>query len=281
MQPHADDPVFLSIIAWPPDATRDDIVALISGSDTTPASVQGHALTPETVRLRAGMRPPMVMGLIDRGSADAACGRIRDGRGDAFACSLRDLASLGHTLKIRDLALIDGDLDVTLWHGPSARIPRNRIFCLIRAHLSETANVRLPAQCEFRPHVSAAGMMGFGLPVRLTDVVSTKTTKTTTSDKLDIHTTDGSVFQLDGDKFGYSVLGDLKGHSDNQNMDRMLELLQHLAPNAIADMYFSLWTAPPGHHKLRLAGAAINREDPAFAFYSRWCALMYRHITRG
>lgn|GEM_PF-3359948 len=280
MQQGADDAVFLSVIAWPQDATRDDMVALVGEQPGTPAPGERHALTPETVRLRVGLRPPMIIGLTDRRSARAACERIRDHGGDAFACSMGDLEALGPTLKIKELGLVDGEIDLALWRGPSARVRRENLFCLVRAHLSETSRVRLPAQREIRPPVSAAGVMGLGFPVRLTDVASTRSTKTTTSDKLDIHTTDGSVFQLDGDKFGYNILGDMKGHSDNENMDRMFELFQHIAPHAIADMYYSVWAAPPGYHRLRLPGAAVNREDPAFAFYSRWCALMYRHLTR-
>ena len=99
-----------------------------------------------------------------------------------------------------------------------------------------------------------------------------------TSDKLDVHTTDGSVFQIDGDKFGYSILGDLRGHSDRHNMDQMFELLAHLAPDAIVDPYFKLWTPPAGHHRLRLPDMKANNDDPAFAFYSRWVALLYRHL---
>ena len=109
----------------------------------------------------------------------------------------------------------------------------------------------------------------------------TVTHQTTQSDKLDVHTTDGRVFQVDGDKFGYRVLGDLRKHGDKANMDAMLELLSHLAPDEIVDPYYSLWSAPPGHDRLRLPMMKINNDDPRFAFYSRWVALMYRQIMRG
>lgn len=99
-----------------------------------------------------------------------------------------------------------------------------------------------------------------------------------TSDKLDIHTKDGKVYQIDGDKFGFQVLGDLRAHTDKANMDQMCELLSHIAPDEIVDPYFSLWKPPAGHHRLRLPEMRRNNEDPAFAFYSRWAALMYRYL---
>ncbi len=66
--------------------------------------------------------------------------------------------------------------------------------------------------------------------------------------------------------------------SDNVNIDRMCELMSHLAPDAVIDPYFSLWSAPPGYQRLRLKNMRINNDDPAFAFYSRWAALLYRHV---
>ena len=96
-----------------------------------------------------------------------------------------------------------------------------------------------------------------------------------------MHTADGRVFQIDGDKFGFAVLGDMKGHTDNENMDKMLELLDHLTPNAIVDQYFKLFKAPTGYKRLRLDNLSVNNDDPAFAFYSRWTALMYRHVMGG
>ena len=58
----------------------------------------------------------------------------------------------------------------------------------------------------------------------------------------------------------------------------MCELFASRAPDAIVDPYFSLFKPPPGYKRLRLPGMKINDEDPAFAYYSRWAALMYRHV---
>ena len=65
------------------------------------------------------------------------------------------------------------------------------------------------------------------------------------------------------------------------DMDAMLELLKHLAPDEIVDPYYSLWKAPPGYQRLKIEKMKINNDDPAFAFYSRWAALLYRHVLTG
>ena len=49
-------------------------------------------------------------------------------------------------------------------------------------------------------------------------------------------------------------------------------------PEAVVDPYFTLWRPPPGVRRLRLPMMKINQDDPNFAFYSRWAALLYRHV---
>jgi hypothetical protein len=48
--------------------------------------------------------------------------------------------------------------------------------------------------------------------------------------------------------------------------------------DAVVDPYFPLWRPAPAFERLRLPLSRLNEEDPAFAFYSRWSALMYRHV---
>ena len=47
---------------------------------------------------------------------------------------------------------------------------------------------------------------------------------------------------------------------------------------AVVDAYYELWRPPPGFQKLRVPGMKGVRDDPSFAFYSRWAALTYRHV---
>lgn len=276
MDPAPSQLAFLSIIAWPDDATRDDAVRLVAEHLSRPGTPPPHnALTVETLRLRVVIQPPLVLGLVDVPTARRVSETVRRAGGDAFAPTVQDLLDLGPTLKIRDLQLADGNFQASLWRGPDVTITPPSIQCLIRAHLSETATIRTPerariAQLHFVAHMPPSTRRDF--------IQDAATRQLRTSDKLDLHTSDGRVFQIDGDKFGYRVLGDMKGYSDKDNMDRMFELFQYLATDAIPDMYYPLFKPPPGIERLRIPGAILNRDDPAFAFYSRWAALMYRHI---
>jgi hypothetical protein len=273
--PSHDERVYLSVIAWPDGVDSPyDVRRLLADAFPEPDD-PSLAWDREALHNRVALQTPFVLGSVSREAGGRICATIRARGGDAFLASHRELAALGPTLKIRDLSLREGALDVAIWRGPEATIRTDSIVCLVRAHLSDSVVVRTPSrarlsQVHFIHHMPPS--------VRSEFVRDATTRKLQTSDKLDFHTADGSVFQIDGDKFGYQILGDMKGHSDKANMDRMFELLQHLADHAVADMYFPLWKPPPGYDRLRIPNARLNNDDPAFAFYSRWCALMYRHI---
>jgi hypothetical protein len=279
---------FLTIVDWPPECGRDDVARLLAE----------HAGFDEaTMRLRLGKAPPMIVGQFDTAVASRGAQVIVAAGGDAFLTSFAELRALGPTLKIRELAIEKGNLAVRLWRGLTTTIRREQIQILIRAHLSSTtrreiasahrtllgaSTARDPGAAIPYVGVAMAGGSGLALGFALGHFMNAggaTEQSVVTSDKLDIHTTNGSVYQIDGDKFGYGVLGSLRGHSDRANMDAMCELLTHLAPNPIVDTFFPLWKPPPVVHRLRLPDERINNDDPAFAFYSRWAALMYRHVV--
>jgi len=229
--------------------------------------------------------PPMVIGRCDRSLADRCEGLIRKAGGDAMVCEMRDIERLGGTMRIRDMRIVEGAIELDLWRGPTARVQTSHVQVLVRAHASKTESVQgTPMSRGEANTIVALGVGRMMGPVGALGSIARaagaqpKESKTVTKDWLDIHTTDGSVFQIDGDKFGFQVLGDMRTQGDRHNMDRLLELLRHLSPNAVVDTYFSMFKAPPGAKRLRLPGMKINDEDPVFAFYSRWAAIMYRYV---
>ena len=280
------DRVFLSVITYPEGMSHNDVAEVLA---------EGGGLDAPSLRLILRQTPPCIAGRYGRGAAEGALRALIKAGGDGFAPSLSDIETLGPTLKIKDLRLGAGGLEADLWRGPSATIDPDDIQIIVRAHLSEkTVKPRMGVTgtsiltSYTRPGASAVaygwGMGGaYGLAVGLYasggfSAESTVDRTLVLSHKLDIHTADGCVFQIDGDKFAYLILGQQRGYSDNENIDRMCQMLTHLSPNAVVDPYFSYWHPPPGFQSLRLPRMGINRDDPAFAFYSRWSALMYRHV---
>jgi hypothetical protein len=285
---HADASPFLTVIAWPEGWDREAVAQLLAGE---------AGLDLPTLRLRLGRAPPMIIGQVDAPAAAAAVAALTARGGDAFAPTLADLAALGPTLKIKDMRLVDSELEVDLWNGLSTTIRREQVQILIRAHLRKSApaaghpSMYAPGRPASGGRVHFVGGVGLGIGLGAMGLAAAYGASyaanasfgdvrrdVRTSDKLDIHTPDGSVYQIDGDRFAYLILGELRGQGDKANMDKMCELLTHLAPDPIVDPYFPLWRAPAGYQRLRLPEMKRNQDDPAFAFYSRWAALMYRHV---
>lgn len=277
---------FVSVIAWPSGTTRDDhalILANALGSDF------------ETQRLRAGQTLPAIVGWHPVEAARRAVQAIRQHGGDAIGPSLADLESLGQTLKIRDMRL-DGDgFAVDLWRGPTTRLRFADIDVIVRAQLSErkatpTASPMMesigrmgyiPAGGAWRGlgayGMAAAFVAEYGVVVGSADSARRQSAMRV-SNKLDIHVRQAMVFQIDADKFAFRVLGDSRGHGDKFNTDALCEMITQLAPHAVVDPFYSLWKPPSQAGSLNLRGSRLEREDLDFAFYSRWMALIYRHM---
>lgn len=276
-----DDPrPFLTLIAFPDGFDHLRTARLLADE---------AAFNEPTLRVMVGREPPCIVGQCDPDQASIAIQSIVSRGGDAIAPTFSDLAALGPSRPVKHLELESGHLIIDLWRGARMVINREDVEILVRAHLSTTATQTDFGALERDRRMSGVGLTGYslgagGLAVglaagyALSGSSGAVSKKMTTSDRLDIHTRDGVVYQVNGDKFGYQVLGQQRGHSDKVNMDRLCDLLAHVCPDEIVDPYFSLWKPPAGANRLPLKP---HDDSLAFAFYSRWAALMYRHLKRG
>ena len=241
--------------------------------------------------MRIGQAPPAILALIPRPQAQRAAGAVLRAGGDAFAPTMGEIESLGETIKIKRLLPAGGGFRAELWNGETLHLEGSSIEIIIRARLSETKVTPQPSTLVstttdslMNPYLGTGWAIGggyglaMGFAASYTDIMATPEKRTRHSEKLDIHLANQHVLQIDGDKFGFEILNVNKGLSDNINIDRLCELFIAAAPHAIVDPYFSLWKPPPDVRRLRLPRMMINKDDPAFAFYSRWAALMYRHM---
>jgi hypothetical protein len=281
-QSSPDDRAFLTIIRWPDGLNRDACAALLA---------QASGLDETTLRMRIGQAPPAILAMMPQAGAHAAAKVVRRAGGDAFAPTMGDIETLGETIKIRRLLPAGSAFRAELWNGGSLHLDGSSIEIVIRARLSDTKLTPQPSTLVstttdslMNPYLGTGWALGGGYGLALgfaasySEIMATPEMRTRTSEKLDIHLADHRVLQIDGDKFGFEILGVNKGLTDNINIDRLCEVFIAAAPHAIVDPYFSLWKPPPDVRRLRLPRMTINKDDPAFAFYSRWAALMYRHM---
>jgi hypothetical protein len=281
---------FLSLLSLP-DAVDAQMLA--------DPIAQNAGLDVHTLRLKLRRVPPCILMLCPQDAALAAVDTILNAGGDAFAPAITDMEALGPTIKIKDLALTVEGLEITPWRGMPCTIAPDELQIVIRAKLSEDTKLNSIVSNRFDsplapPMVGAIGYGvggfgyggGYGYAIRqhaeaMREHFSTMDRRIVTSHKLDVHLTDGRVFQVDGDKFGFRILGDQRGQSDHVNIDRMCEFFVHLNKDVVVDPYFSYFKPPDGYKRMKIPMAIVNKDDPAFAFYSRWAALMYRHVMGG
>jgi len=279
---------FLTVIAWPR-----------GGADRAFETLsKAIGIDVPTLRLAAARSTPSIIATLPARECEAGRRVIHAAGGDATSVSLAELESFGGTRKIRSIAVAPGRIDVVLWRGEPRheQVPLASIDVVVRATIKRAGRRAFSTAGEdginLAPLPRSMRRSGFGFldPARERPEWSDLTTsggvpmpakQIDLSEKIDIHTADGRVYQVDGDKFAFDVLGDLKGPSDRPNMDALCDMLAHLAPRAAIDRYFDLFRAPPGFERLRVPGAAINADDPAFAFYSRWTAVITRRLQSG
>lgn len=280
--PSANDRAFLTIIRWPDGLDRHARALLLA---------RASGIDEVTLRVRIGQSPPAILGSIPRERAVAAARAVRAAGGDAFAPAMADIEALGESIKIRRLLPAGGSFRAELWNGNSVHLDGSAIEVIIRARLSETKVAPQPSTLVstttdslMNPYLGTGWALGGGYGLALgfaasySDLAPAAEKRSRLSEKLDIHLNSRTVLQVDGDKFGFEVLGLNKGLTDSINIDRLCELLIESAPHAIVDPYFSLWKPPPDVRRLRLPRMMVNNDDHAYAFYSRWAALMYRHM---
>ena len=99
---------FLSIVAWPEGWDRASVAQLLAGFG---------AMDVATLNQRLGQKPPMVLNHVDPSVAPAMVAALVDRGGDGFHFTLDDLTRLGPTMRIADLAVGEGTLDITLHDG--------------------------------------------------------------------------------------------------------------------------------------------------------------------
>jgi hypothetical protein len=233
---------------------------------------------------------PAIVGPVPRLMADEAVRVIVAAGGDAFAPTMEEIESLGPTLKIKRLAIEEGPaLIAEMWRGGSFEILHpGHVLALVLGGIPDRKVKARPSAVAIEPeeileHMALPVEMGmFKGMQRAADLfgrVPRWDVEAEVSFKLDLHTRDGRVFQIDGDKFNFDVLGQGRAQSDRLNARALADLLAHLCTGAVLDDYFKEFKAPMGAQRVRLPMMTMNNDDPEFAFYSRWAGLVYRHVA--
>ena len=174
------------------------------------------------------------------------------------------------------------------WRAEPRTFDAARTFLLVRASLRSTEKKSIVDQGSA---IAAAALATSGMPpIGHTDFegdidAAQSRSRTTLTEIIDLHQADGTRIRLNGDKFSFDVLGDARGYTDRDNMDKLAVRLSEQASRAIVDLDFRQFRCPPSilrtYYQSALGRVRRTVEAPAFDFYSVWVALMYRRLARG
>ena len=275
--PPAQSTAFLSLVSLPTGMPEPSFVSTLADAS---------GIDSYTLQLRLRQALPTILGTVTADRARRSIEAILRMRGDGFAPTLADLLAFGATIQLRSIDVEPGRLVCHPRRGQVRRIPLDDIDVIVRANLRAKSSEHTPLELS-SGEVSITGvggitrsnMRGVYEPALSAATESFGGAKATRPQQinpvLDLHLRDGSVLQVLGRRFHFGVLGSRRAFHVGGNMDKLAELLAHLAPDAIIDPYYELWRAPTEVHRLRLPDQELNREDRAFAFYSRWVSIMY------
>jgi len=106
-------------------------------------------------------------------------------------------------------------------------------------------------------------------------------TTTRATHRIEVETSDGQRYRIDGDKYGWGILAEQRVQSDWANATRLALRLAREAPGAVVDTGYERFRAPKGVLVMPRRAPVGTRNVPEFEFYSRWASVMYRRLADG
>ena len=283
MTNHQQQRAFLSLLIRPQNLSEEEIAQALS--KILPTDLY-------TLRTQLKAIPPNIIAPLPPQSATNAINLLQQLGCAAFAPTTEQIAALGPTTKIKHLRLTTSGLQIETWRQGSTTINPDNIEILIQAKITESHK---------KKSFSSGSHPGFAGPFGSTPLdwvshdlhtgiqsnnwntsagVQPHKSNIHADHKLDIHTTQGKIFQIDSAKFAFEFLGKDRDLSVRINMNQTTDFFKSLAPNAALDTYFDSFNAPPTSRNFHATNSTINKDNPTFAFYSRWAALVYRYLAQ-
>lgn len=267
----ANDPAFLSIVAWPQGLDRDRLIQALAEAAGMDPFHAGQRLAKGTT--------PLVMQRIDAAIAPEVIAELR-GRGvHAIAPTSSQLRSFAPPIRAKRLVPAIGAPEPMFmcepWREEAFGFTAKEIGIIVRARLAKTS--KGPARMEqtgvvYDPFTGTVAA----------EYEMVRDHKSSISDILDIYLRNRKRIRCCGDKFNFDMLGAARGFTDNENMDKLSVILAEAAPRAIVDLGFSEFTCPQAvtsAYRTSSGGASLKDDNPLFDFYSPWIVQVYRALA--
>jgi hypothetical protein len=265
------EPAFLTLLRWPDAMERDELARAI---------VKLAAMDLFQVRQRIASGAPCVLQRINDADAPRIVKELRAGGIPVIAPTAAKLAGVAMVVKAKRLAPAAGSPTPMFlcepWRGEAFGFPASSIAMIVRARLVRSSSRSSVQQTAAIPDP----LTGYPIPI----YERVREGSSSLHDVMDIYLNDRRCVRCAGDKFNFDGLGDDRGFSDNENMDKLGVLLADAAPRAIIDLGFADFACPPillRAYFTAQTGAQVRDDHPAFDFYSPWTVLVHAALARG
>lgn len=275
---------YLSIVEWPDAFTEDRRVEAV---------VAAAGIDPGQAALAVKQKPPMFAHLINVLDRGPILQHLLEQGVLAIAPTRGELARMPEPIHAKRLAEAMGSEGrlymVEPWRGESQGLRTNDIRLLVRASVRKAAPAARPDRYGNLPNTASGlecgdgGFAAAALSGSMTGEGTDRSARLLTTEILDVYTSDKRRIRINGDKFGFDVLGKDRSYTDRHNLDELTIRLAELAPNAYIDQGFARFRPPPDvRPRSQPAGDAAPRADlAAFDFYSPWFALVYAALLKS
>jgi hypothetical protein len=288
-----EEQAYLSILSWPPSLDR---------AQATAALAESADLDPFLADQRVARGLPSVVQRLPTSRARLAIKALRAKGVGCFALTQSQIQAAPTPLAAKRLTEAIGAPEpmymVEAWRAEAGGFLTKNIFLMVRARIKVCETQRPESGGAFgslnRGTAGSLAGMGLGMGVGIVGIgmyassemdagtTSGPTTRTSTTEVLDIYLRDNSRIRINGDKFNFDVLGPDRGFSDNENMDKLALRLAEQAPGALVDTGFSKFVCPGTFLKnLQVShnGKQVRNDMSLFEFYSVWSWLMHRLLA--
>jgi hypothetical protein len=261
--------------------------------DAELAEVLAEATGKSTIDLLRNLRRvlPAILGELSLPATPGALAAVKSMGGEACAPSLVDLQVHGEAILTKHLTPGSDYFGVEPWRGEAFVVKPSDLRSIVFGVIMEGNQVR---QQMTGGEVSTLGNLGLqatiGGPVpvvpsgNLGQSISAgnKNAKAKSSRVvIDLHFTGSSprrIVRIDGNKQGWSFLGESREHTDIANATKAMVMFRSLAPHATPDECFTQFNCPVSSRRLKVPG--VPPEIRGFDFYSRWIGHIHR-VLRG
>lgn len=275
-----DEHAYLSIVQWPGGMDETDKVealVLAAGMDPDQAALAVRRGTPQVVLRLSSLIRSEVLRSLHANSVTAICP------------TTTELASSGPVRRIKSIAITPGRLVCQMWRQDPVELDPADLLLIVRGRLKQVTERSTITHTQGYQGALAWSIggpelaLGLGLAGLGDRAQVHRDSEINQSQQAELFLRDNTRLRLDADKLNFDVLGDQRGYSDHINMDRLIDLVRHLAPKALVDEGFGDFRCPPGlaREHARAIGLRLVRttnEHPAFEFYAPWANLLYRHM---